>query len=131
VPEADFFGASGCSAGTGAAPFQKIDWSVVDAVDITVGGLLRDTCPDDSRVKNYVTATKAIASAIRGRNRNIIITAHFSFDDTAPMTMVAAGQALRGAVDGFWLAYPMNGERERRYCSASNLEMVLSGLRQR
>ena len=131
VPEADFFGAGECTAGTGAAPFQKIDWSVVDAVDITVGGLLRDSCPGDSRVENYVNATKSIAAFIRGRNRNIIITAHVSFDDTAPATMVAAGQALKGAVDGVWLAYPMNGLRERKYCSASNLEMVLSGLRQR
>ena len=131
VPEGNFFGASGCSAATGGAPFQKIDWSVVDAVDITVSGLLRDSCPGDSRVETYVNATKSIAGFIRGRNRNIIITAHFSFDETAPMTMVAAAQALKSSVDGFQLAYPMNGSRKRKYCSASNLEMVLSGLRQR
>jgi len=131
VPEGAFFGEIGCSAATGAAPFQKIDWSVVDAVDITVGGLLRDSCPADSRVENFVNATRSIAGFIRGRNRNIIITAHFSFNETAPMTMVAAAQALKGAVDGFQLAYPMNGARERKYCTASNLELVLSGLRPR
>jgi len=47
------------------------------------------------------------------------------------MTMVTAAQALKGAVDGFQLAYPMNGARERKYCTASNLELVLSGLRPR
>lgn len=129
IPEGSFFGVTGCSSNPAAALYQKIDWTAIDYVDITAGGLLRDDCAADTSLQNYVTLTKTIAAYLKTKNPKIIVAAHLSFRETPPPIMLQAIHELSSEEDGFWLAYPMNTEQERKYCTAQNLETLLSSVR--
>ena len=131
IPEGSFFGINACAATLANAPYQRVDWTAVDYVDITLGGLLRDDCMAHSSVANYVSLVKTIAATLRASNPKMVIAAHLSFRETPPEVMRQAVEGLTAVVDGFWLAYPMNSREEHRYCTAQNLETLLSAVRAR
>ena len=127
LPEARFFGATHCGVNPGVSLYQQVDWTTIDYLDLTGGGLLNDDCAGKTGIADYVKLAKTVVSYVRGKNPKIIIAAHLSFRNTPPNTMAEAVRELSGIVDGFLLAYPLYSPQ--KYSNASNLQAFLSAVR--
>jgi hypothetical protein len=127
LPEGRFFGATHCALNLTVSPYRQVDWSTVDYLDLTGGGLIDDFCSDKTGIADYMKLAQTIVSYVRGKNPKIVIAAHLSFRNTPPATMVQAFQELSGTVDGFLLAYPIYSPQ--KYANASNLATFLSAVR--
>jgi hypothetical protein len=128
MPASTYFGVTHCGVNLESSPYQKEDWSKLDYLIIPGGGLLDDQCIGKTGVADYVNLAKTLAAYARERNPKVSVVAHLSFRNASPEVMVQAAKALTGIVDGFLLAYPVFSEH--RYCTAPNLQMFLSAIRQ-
>jgi hypothetical protein len=131
IPEGHFFSSQSCAVDSTGGLYQKIDWSTIGLLDVTGNWLLTDACAGKGTVQDYVSFVRSIVAYVRQRNPRIVITAHLSFGNLSPATMVQAVQELGGLVDGFLIAYPLSPMHEHLYSTAPNLELLLSSLRPR
>jgi hypothetical protein len=134
LPYGQFWGAAAratltCQYDLGASAYQQVNWAAIDRLDIQGEWLLSDDCIGKTSVTDYVRLVSTVASYVRGRNPRIAVFAQLSFRFTPPSTMVQSIQEMSGLVDGFLLSYPLNPANEHKYCTAQNLEAVLSAFR--
>jgi hypothetical protein len=130
LPSAEFWGATGaCQFNLAGSPYQQVDWTAIDRLDIQGEGMLSDSCIGKTGVADYLKLVTTIAGYVRGQNPKIAVYAQLSFRSTPPPTIVQAIEAMTGVVDGFLLAYPLNPNMEHKYSTAQNLEAVLAAFR--
>ena len=130
LPSEQFWGSTGnCRFNLAGSPYQQIDWTTIDRLDIQSEWILAESCAGQSTVDDYVRLISTVSSYIRAKNPRIAIYAQLSFRFTAPATMIEAIRTMSPLVDGFLLSYPLNQELEHKYCTAANLETVLSAFR--
>jgi len=107
----------------------SLDWHGIEFFDIQAQALLNNRCGVTNATDNYVNCVTDIARIARSGEHKPLIAAQLSLRDTPPERMMEAIGRLRGTVDGFYIAYPTNGPLPCRYCSPSNLAMVLQKIR--
>ncbi len=126
IPTAQFWGYSAaCYYDLAASPYQQVDWTQVDRLNIQGESFLKVGCK--TGVTDYQKLVATVASYVRAKNPNIVVLAHVTFRVTPPAMMIQAITAMAGSVDGFLLAYPLYSEH--LYCTAENLETVLKAFR--
>ncbi len=128
----------------GSNIFQSdFDWTGVSLIVLQAQQLLNDGSASPSHavkcaspnqiayVDNYVFAIQDMVSRLRVAAPNAALVAQFSFRYTNPQSMIDAMSALTGAggVDGFYLAYPIASSYPCTYCTANDLQTVLTALR--
>jgi len=131
APDGAFAGISPatCSYALDSAIHRLIDWTGVALFDVQAQSLLSDRCNATAGVAAYVAFVSAIARDVRKNANPPSIVAQLSFRHTPPERMATAIQALRGVVDGFYIAYPINVGPACKYCSPDNLEKVMTDIR--
>jgi hypothetical protein len=118
-----------CSYDLDAAVHRRIDWKDVSLFIIQAQVLLSDSCLRLGQADAYVTFVKTVAQEVRQVAPDLAIVAQMSFRQTPADRMVNAVDALRGVVDGFYVAYPRNIGPTCQYCSPDNLGVVLRSIR--
>jgi hypothetical protein len=130
LPSAEFWGYTGaCQFNLAGSPYQQVDWTTIDRLDIQGEGMLSDACIGKTGVADYVKFVSAIAGYVRGKNPKISVYAQLSFRGTPATTMIEAIHAMSTVVDGFLLSYPLNPNERHPYSTAQNLAAVLSAFR--
>jgi hypothetical protein len=107
----------------------NIDWRGIGLFDIQVQALLNNRCGSTNATDNYVNSVTEIARFAKATEQRPLIAAQLSLRDTPPERMIESIGRLRCTVDGFYIAYPSSGPLPCRYCSPSNLAMVLQKIR--
>jgi hypothetical protein len=115
-----------CSVGVGVVP-AAIQWRHVKVFVIQAQGLLRKNCVRSGGIEAYTKLVADQAAVARAGRADVVVLAEVSFNRSSPDVIVRAMEATRGAVDGFYLAYPYG--LSCPYCSAPDLEYVLSRFR--
>jgi hypothetical protein len=127
LPGGVFFGFTQCAVNLAASYYQQADWTKVDYLIISGGGLVNDFCAGKTGAADYAAAAKTIAAYAREKNPEIVIVGHLSFRNAPAANMAQAASALTGIVDGFLLGYPIYGEHH--YCDSADLQAFLSAIR--
>jgi len=132
APDGQYIGISrsACRYDPPASIHHAIDWTRITLFDIQAQRLLGPQCIERAGVDAYVAAVRSITSDVRARSSFPKIVAQLSFRLTPPETMIAAINQLTEIVDGFYIAYPNNVGSPCSYCSAGNLDQVLTAIRQ-
>jgi hypothetical protein len=113
----------GCSFSMSAGIVPNIDWTNVDALNLQLERPANAACSPAEDFSQMVTVVTEIVAYVRSENPNAYITAGFSLAEEPPKTIIAAANAVRSSVNGFYVSYPGGG-----YCSAANLATTLAGL---
>ncbi len=132
LPGEELFGYEGnCRFNLDAGTYRQVDWKAIDLVDIQGEMLLFDGCIAQSGIVNYVKLATQLAGYLRSQNPKIQVVAQLSFRATPPPVLAQAMDALKGAVDGFLLSYPLNPQMEHKYSLPQDLAAFLSAVRPR
>jgi hypothetical protein len=119
-----------CDYNLSAALHRELDFTGIALYNIQAQRLLGAACAASGGDDNYVKFVTAVAAEIRARNPRTKVSAQLSFRDTPPDRMISIIGRLRGAVDGFYLAYPRNvGGVPCQYCTPENLRAVLAAMK--
>jgi hypothetical protein len=126
IPSAEFWGyVRRCEYNLATSPYQQVDWTLVDRLNIQGEGMLHATCK--TGVADYEEFVNKIKTYVKSKNSKIEVYAHMSFR-FAPASLIIQGiEAMTGTVDGFLLSYPLYGERI--YSTPQDLEAVLKVFR--
>lgn len=134
TPDGQYIGikAGKCELDNAANIVPRVDLTRLDVVQFQSQRLLGDKCLKEDGARLYSELIVANAKAAKTRNPKILAVAQFSFRFTPPERMIEKIRELAGVVDGFYLAYPATALGIKcDYCSAENLERVLSAFRPR
>ncbi len=127
LPGGAFFGLTTCAVNLASSPYQQADWTKVDYLIVSGGGLVNDFCAGKTGAADYAAAAKTIAAYVREKNPKIVIVGHLSFRNAPAANMAQAVSALTGIADGFLLGYPIYGEHH--YCDVADLQAFLGAIR--
>jgi hypothetical protein len=119
-----------CSYRLDDAVHRQIDLRGVALYNVQAQRLLSDECASQGGVDAYIALMTAVTNDIHAKSPGTKVSAQFSFRYTPPDRMISVIGRLRGVVDGFYIAYPVNvGGLSCQYCSAENLDKVLAAIR--
>lgn len=121
-------GDGACTAQMGPA-VAHINWEKIDVLVIQAQGMLRQNCYSRFGTRNYERFVGSISRYARNRNPRLKVFAELSFRYSSASQMMEAIDRLEGSVTGYYLALPA-GMENCRYCTASELESLLSRYRQ-
>ena len=131
-PDGPFLGIDpkSCSASADKSVLRRIDPRTVDILLLQAQILLSDRCAAQGGPERYVSFVTSLAREARERNPDILVAAQASFRYTPPDRMIKAMRAVQDAVDGFYLAWPVENPRVPNvYCSSDNLRRILQEFR--
>jgi hypothetical protein len=116
-----------CEIGVGPVP-RNVQWRNVSVFVIQAQGLLRENCTRRAGIEAYRRFIGDMTALAKRANPNVIVLAEVSFNRSRPDVIVQAIDQTRSLVDGYYLAYPVEGEK-CEYCTPRDLEFVLARYR--
>jgi hypothetical protein len=126
-PDGIFMGVYRCTFVMSKSIIQQVDWSQVDELNIQAQHLASDNTCTKAGSAAFQSMVAQVASYVRSKNSNIIVSAELSMGDSSPSRLIDAANVVNGIANVIYVSYPASAGG-CVYCTISNLNTVLSAL---